>query len=495
MLLTITSTAEPASDLGYLLHKHPARAQSFEMTAGQAHVFYPEATPSRCTAALLLEVDPIALVHSRQGRGGRGGAGADALTLGQYVNDRPYAASSMLAVALGKVFRTAMTGRCDLRPELARTPLPLELHVPALPSTGGAEQVRRFFEPLGWMVDATAVPLDPTVPQWGDSRYVDLRLSGTQLLSQALSHLYVLLPVLEDAKHYWVGDDEVDKLVRAGSGWLAIHPDHDLITRRYLAHQRDLIHSATDRLIEIEDAAPADPDIDATIDGDAGIGVESAVDETPRRPLAQLRRAAVMAALREVGAARVADLGCGEGALLRELLADPAFSQVVGADVSPRALALAERRLHLDRMPDAQRSRLQLLQSSLTYRDERIAGFDAVVLMEVIEHVDVTRLPSLERSVFAHAAPRTVVVTTPNAEHNVRFPDLAHGGRRHSDHRFEWTRAEFAAWADRVADEYGYRVEYRVVGDDDPEVGAPTQMALFTRDATLVRDHVQAVAS
>jgi len=502
MFLTITSTADSASDLGYLLHKHPARAQSFEMTAGRAYVFYPEATASRCTAALLLEVDPIALVRSRQGRGGRGGrggAGADALSLGQYVNDRPYAASSMLAVALGKVFRTAMTGRCDLRPELARTPLPLDLHVPALPSTGGVEQVRRFFEPLGWVVDATPIPLDPTVPGWGDSRYVDLRLTGTQLLSQALSHLYVLLPVLDDAKHYWVGDDEVDKLVRAGSGWLADHPDRDLITRRYLAHQRDLIHTATDRLIEIEDTAPPDPDAGSDLDADLDAG--TAVDEPRRRPLAQLRRAAVMAALREAGAARVADLGCGEGALLRDLLADPAFSQVVGADVSPRALALAERRLHLERMPDTQRARLQLLQSSLTYRDERLAGFDAVVLMEVIEHVDVTRLPSVERTVFAHAAPRSVVVTTPNAEHNVRFPDLAHGGPRHSDHRFEWTRAEFAMWADKVADEYGYRVTYRAIGDDDPEVGAPTQLALFTREATVTREptvagaHVPAVAS
>jgi len=152
----------------------------------------------------------------------------------------------MLAVALGKVFRTAMAGRCDLRPELAPTPLPLELHVPALPSTGGADQVRRFFEPLGWTVDATPIPLDPTVPAWGDSRYVDLRLTGTRLLSQALSHLYVLLPVLDDAKHYWVGDDEVGKLIRPGSGWLADHPERDLITRRYLAHQQDLVHTATD---------------------------------------------------------------------------------------------------------------------------------------------------------------------------------------------------------------------------------------------------------
>jgi 3' terminal RNA ribose 2'-O-methyltransferase Hen1 len=493
MFLTITSTSDSPSDLGYLLHKHPSRAQSFEMTAGQAHVFYPESTSERCTAALLLEVDPIALVRNRGGRKARGGAGApaDAFSLGQYVNDRPYAASSMLAVALGKVFRTAMTGRCDLRPELAASALPLELHVPALPSTGGAEQVRGLFEPLGWTVEATPVPLDPTVPAWGDSRYVDLRLTGIQLLSQALSHLYVLLPVLDDAKHYWVGDDEVDKLVRAGSGWLADHPERDLITRRYLAHQRDLVHSATDRLIELEDATPDDAE-SGSEGGSEGSVNEGSVDEPRRRPLAQLRRATVTSVLRDAGAARVADLGCGEGALLRDLLDDPTFTEVLGADVSPRALALAERRLHLERMPDTQRARLTLMQSSLTYRDDRIAGFDAIVLMEVIEHVDVTRLASVERSVFDHASPRTVVVTTPNAEHNVRYPDLAHGRHRHSDHRFEWTRAEFSAWAERVAAQYGYRVEYRPLGDDDPDVGSPTQLAVFTRSAVPA---VAAVAS
>jgi len=130
--VTGSAAVEPATSLGFLLHKHPGRVQEFDLTVGRAHVFYPEATPQRCTVALLLEVDPVELV-----RGRRFGA-ADGFSLAQYVNDRPYAASSMLAVALGRVFRTAMAGRCDARPELAAAPLPLELHVPALPCQGGA---------------------------------------------------------------------------------------------------------------------------------------------------------------------------------------------------------------------------------------------------------------------------------------------------------------------------------------------------------------------
>jgi 3' terminal RNA ribose 2'-O-methyltransferase Hen1 len=463
--LTISSTAPPATDLGYLLHKHPDRAQQFEMSGGIAHVFYPEATEERCTVALLLELDPVGLVRDRR----RG----DAFALGQYVNDRPYAASSMLAVALGKVFRTALAGRCDARPELVGRPLPLEVALPAVSSGGGARLVRDLFEPLGWDVEAEPTPLDPTVPEWGESRYVDVRLRGEVVLSRALSHLYVLLPVLDGAKHYWISTDEVDKLVRAGGGWLADHPQRELITQRYLKHQRALVATATARLAEVDDLP--------------GEALDNAVDDadSPALPLVALRRQAVVAALRDARAARVVDVGCGEGALLRDLIRDPGFSEVVGVDVSPRALELAERRLGLDRMPDSQRARLRLLQSSLTYRDRRLAGYDAVVLMEVVEHVDPERLPALEGAVFAHARPATVVVTTPNAEHNVRFEGLAAGAMRHPDHRFEWTRAELAAWANGVCERTGYSVRFEPIGEDDPEVGPPTQLAVFTRrDAT-----------
>ena len=177
------------------------------------------------------------------------------------------------------------------------------------------------------------------------------------------------------------------------------------------------------------------------------------------------------------------DLGCGEGALLRELLADPTFTRVVGADVSHRALRRAAERLGLDRMPDSVRARLTLLQSSVTYRDARLAGADAVVLMEVIEHVDLDRLPALERTVFGDARPRTVVVTTPNEEFNVRYPTLHAGTMRHTDHRFEWTRAQGELWAARVCETYGYTYRAGAVGDVDPEVGPPTQLLVFTLGA------------
>ncbi|NAZ81864.1 3' terminal RNA ribose 2'-O-methyltransferase Hen1 [Kineococcus sp. R8] len=487
MILTLTASGlpdgAPADDLGFLLHKHPARVQRFDLPVGAAHVFYPEVSPERCTAALLLEVDPVALARGRA----RTGA-PEAASLGQHVNDRPYAVSSLFAVALSRVFGSAMAGRCASRPELAAAALPLQLRLPAVPCRGGADLLRRLLEPLGWDVGAREVPLDDTLPAWGASRYLDVTLTGTVRLSDALRHLYVLLPVLDDTKHYWVSPDEVDKLVRSGQGWLATHPEKDLVVRRYLAHLRSLTDDALSRLA---DDGPADDgptdDRSAVVLADElsqdGQPDGAAPSDAPVT-LAEQRRVAVLAELRAAGASRVADLGCGEGRLVAALLAEERFTEVVATDVSVRALQALARVLRLDGMPEHRRRRLQVFQSSLTYRDRRLRGLDAAVLVEVVEHVDRPRLQALERVVFAEHAPATVVVTTPNVEHNVRYATLTADGLRHPDHRFEFTRAEFLAWAQEVGGTHGYAVRVGGVGPDDPEVGPPSQLAVFTRTAT-----------
>ncbi|MFB6893380.1 3' terminal RNA ribose 2'-O-methyltransferase Hen1 [Kitasatospora sp. NPDC056327] len=517
MSISTTGTADsPATDLGFLLHKHPGRVQRFSTAHGEAHVFYPEAGDEACTAALLLDVDLIALV--RRGRGKDRGGSPD-FALAQYVNDRPYAASSLLAVALRTVFRTAMKGVCEARPGLAELPRPLRVSLPAVPVGGssgtgdGVAMAVRLFEPLGWRVEASALPLDETFPEWGESRYVRLDLSAEQVrLADALQQLYVLLPAMDGAKHYWVAPDEVDKLLTAGEGWLAGHPERALITRRYLARRWTLTRRAMERL-EIARLAEADDreaeELDNAVDDNAvdDSALDDGVDRTPedehghapvhdaghatgqepaagpapeREPsLAEQRRTAILAALREVRAARVADLGCGQGELIAALLRDTAFTEVLGVDVSARALSAAARKLRLDRMPERVTNRVRLVQGALTYTDARLKGFDAAVLCEVIEHLDLPRLPALEYAVFGAARPSAVVVTTPNAGYNVRWESLPAGHFRHADHRFEWDRAQFRDWAGRVAAAYGYTVEIRPVGPQDAEVGAPTQLALF----------------
>jgi len=467
MLLTITTTHRPATDLGFLLHKNPARAQSFDLSFGRAHVVYPEANDERCTAALILDIDPVGLVRGRRGPAGDGGL------LTQYVNDRPYVASSFLSVALSNVFASAMAGRSKERPLLAETPIPLEAHIAVVPCRSGETLLRRLFEPLGYTVTATQHPLDARTPEWGASRYFTMTLAGVHRLADLLAHVYVLIPVLDDEKHYWVGDDEVDKLLRHGEGWLAAHPERALIARRYLKHRHSLVRDAIARLVA-EDDAPEDDDRAATRDAE---------ENSLERPISlhEQRLELVHAVLRESGATAVLDLGCGEGRLLRRLLEDRQFTRIVGMDVSYRSLEIAAERLKLDRLPPKQRERISLLHGSLVYRDDRLRGFDAAAVVEVIEHLDPPRLAAFERVAFEFARPRVVVLTTPNAEYNVMWPSLPAGQFRHRDHRFEWTRPEFEQWAARVADRFRYTVRFAPVGPAQPAVGSPTQMAVFTR--------------
>ncbi len=469
MLLTITSSASPATDLGFLLHKNPDRVHEKEMPFGMARVCYPEATSERCTAALIVDIDPVQLV-----RGRRGGPQGNGFSLSQYVNDRPYAVSSFMSVAINKVFGTAMTGRSKDRPELAEQTIPLIVRLPVLPCRGGERVLRAMFEPLGYEVKASGIALDDTFPEWGESRYLDVTLSAVARVKDVLEHLFVLLPVLDDDKHYWVGDDEVEKLLRRGGDWLGAHPERELITRRYLRHDRRLTRDALARLIEA-DGSVEDPDEAQQAHDD-----EEAAIEKPVR-LNDQRMEAVVSALRDSGAQRIADLGCGQGTLVRALLKEAWVDRVVGVDVSWRSLETAARRLRLDEMPPRQRARVDLWQGALTYRDRRLRDFDALAVVEVIEHIDPPRLAAFEDAVFGGARPRTAVVTTPNVEYNVLFESMPTDRLRHKDHRFEWTRAEFEAWCAAVADRHDYSVTISGIGATDDTLGSPTQMAVFTR--------------
>jgi len=463
MLLSVTTTRAPATDLGWLLHKHPARTQSFDLTFGKAHIFYPEATEERCSVALLLDVDPVGL--ARRDRAPE--------ILAQYVNDRPYVASSFLSVAISQVLGSALKGICKLKPELVEEPLPLVARLAVVPCRRGGESfLRRLFEPLGYAVTATRHPLDPQFPEWGESPYFTVELSATMRLAELLSHLYVLVPVLDDEKHYWVTNDEVEKLLRHGEGWLAMHPEKEQITARYLKRQGKLVRSA---LAELTAEDGTDPD-EAAADHDlAEERLEAKVS------LHERRLATVMGVLQEAGVKRVLDLGCGEGKLLRLLATDPRFTEVVGLDVSVRSLEIARQRLDRQRLFDGQRERVKLLHGALTYRDARLEGFAAAAVVEVIEHLDPPRLEAFSRVLFGCTRPALVVLTTPNREYNVRFENLPAGKFRHADHRFEWTRAEFANWCAAVCATHGYMVRLSPLGDEDPILGGPSQMAVFTR--------------
>lgn len=540
MLLTITTTQKPATDLGYLLHKNPARVHESELPFGRVVMFYPEAGPERATFAMLLDIDPVALVR---GRGGPGSHSSAKTQLAEhYVSDRAYAASSFLSVAMARTLRSALAGQSKERPELAARALPLSARVLPLPVRGSEGLVERLFVPLGYKVVVEPIGLDETWPEWGASPYVALTLSATCRLADLLSHLYVLIPVLDRKKHYYVDRQEIDKLIANGAGWLSAHPERALIAQRYLHRQPSLAREALARLDEdaADDAAdgggvdvgdlsgglaqgspsplgaegrgegagragasegtPPHPSLlprgekerelsvqsASTAADPAEPGRQSAKDaaeaaiEAPMR-LHDQRLDRVVTVLKEAGARRVVDLGCGSGKLLSRLVDDRFFTDIVGIDASIAALEIAARRLKLERMNERQRARITIAQGALTYRDRRIEGYDAVALVEVVEHLDPDRLASLERVVFEFSRAPVVVVTTPNREYNALFSGMEPGALRHADHRFEWTREELATWAGAVAERFGFTVDIAGIGAADERLGAPSQLAVFTR--------------
>ncbi len=451
-----------AQDLGYLLHKHPANVHERETGAGKAVIFYNEVSDDRTTAVLYLDIDPIALVRGKN----RFSDGP----LAQYVNDRPYVANSFLSVAMSKSFGQSMSGKSKSRQELADRSLPFEARVTPVGASGGIEVIKSLFEPLGYTIEAVSLSGD-------EARGIfDLKLKGNVRLCDLLNHLYVLVPVLDNAKHYWIDKDEIDKLLAKGEGWLADHPAKELIARRALKHRRALANDALGRLAD--DSETAD-DASETVERERKLQPEEALEKPIR--LHDLRLDTVAALLKQRGVSSVLDLGCGEGRLLQRLIKERGLDKLVGVDPSVVSLERAAKKLHLEEAGDAMRERVKLQMGSLTYADRRWHNFDAATLVEVIEHIDPTRLASLALSLFGDAAPGIVVITTPNQEYNKLFEGMEPGSMRHSDHRFEWSREEFQSWCKPVAETHGYSVEFSPLGPLDAEFGAPSQMAVFER--------------
>ncbi len=463
MLLTITYEGENTQELGFLLHKNPERAQQFELSYGKAYVFYPEVSDERTTVALLLDIDPLDLARGKIGSRDGG--------LFDYVNDRPYASTSFLSTAIARVFGTAMNGRCDKRQELADTPLKLTACLSCLRDGGDTALAGELFGPLGYTVETSRTQLDDSFPEWGPSPYINLTIRGTVRLSELLNHIYVLIPVFDRQKHYYTTEEEIQKLLDHGEGWLAGHPCREKITRRYFASRKSYARRALDTLLAEEAEKEEGADKDAAEE-----------EKEARTPLNTQRLEAVKNAVLRSGASRVIDLGCGECRLTALLLNEQQIQKVTACDVSVGVLEKAAQRLHLDRMQPYRKNKLTLMQASLTYRDKRFEGYDCACVVEVIEHIEPMRIPAFERAVFEFAVPKTVILTTPNREYNANYEHMQENTLRHGDHRFEWTRAEFREWTEHICNKFGYSCEIRGIGDEDEKLGTPTQMGVFTKN-------------
>jgi len=299
------------------------------------------------------------------------------------------------------------------------------------------------------------------------SKYFTLQLKHTITIQDLLNHLYVLIPVLDNDKHYFVSEDEIQKLLDKGKSWLSTHPEKEQITKRYLVNLGSLTKKALLKLNENEDFEIENREV--------------SIEEKKRKEtLHQKRLKLVLEQAEKTGAETILDLGCGEGKLLKMLLKKKQFKKIIGMDVSYQELTRAKERLYWDEMSPKQKERITLFQGALTYRDKRLEGYEIATVVEVIEHMDLNRLQAFERVLFEFAKPKYIILTTPNAEYNALFENMEESQMRHNDHRFEWTRGEFEKWANIVAEKYNYKAKFLPIGEVDKKYGAPSQMVIFT---------------
>lgn len=475
MLLTLSALSTPqapASNLSFLLHKHPDKLQSFSLPFGQAHLFYPEYSEHQCTLSLLLDVDPINLSRATNPNPNQ--------HLWPYVNDRPYVCSSFMSTTISRVLGTALSGNCKSFPEYTSTPMHLKVSLHNLPVHSGHthhELISKLFSPLGYHIQTQHTGLlNERFPAWGESPLVDLHLEHSSItLQELLAHIYVLIPVLDNNKHYFVSTQEVSKLLRHGDSWLHTHPEKTWITQRYLKRQTRLAKLALQELQhhkdEDEDNTPQTKDINQ----EPHTTIETTKNLHQRR-LEQVLHTVLSLPSHH----RIVDMGCGEGKLLKLLQNEPAIEHIVGIDVSTTSLQRAQRKLRMDELSYKESQRITLHHGSLLYCDDITTNADVITLVEVIEHIEESLLPFAMYHMLGFAKPNHLIITTPNADYNSLFENLSAGHMRHNDHRFEWSRKTFEAWCLTQADTYNYSVSFEPVGDLHPELGAQTQMAVFS---------------
>lgn len=449
MFLSISVPGPDATDLGFVLQKHPESVFRSEVSFGRVTGFYPRADADGCEFALVVEVDHVERVR---------GVSWDAGSAG-YIDPHPYAASSYLATAIPAALRSALNGKPARGPDeaaaarmagLAARDWDLAVRVCPVPASERA--VAELFGPVGFEVETKALRSGHPMA----SPMLDVVLRGKMPVSRALSALYVLLPVTDGKKHYFYTEQEAEKLLSKGEGWLAVHPRREAIVQRYLGRSRQIAAAASERLGNAPKAGEVQPE---KVPG-------------PWSGSHALRHEAILRILGERGSRRIVDLGCSEGSLLEMICSMPLVEEAVGVDPSLSDLERAGKRCG---------PKGRVLQGSAIYVDSRLRGFDTVVMCEMIEHVDPSRVELVERAVFGTMRPDTVILTTPNRSFNEAF-GLPPGSFRHQDHRFEWTSTECSGWARRVAAQFGYSVEVTGVGGDHPEHGSISTLCVFTKD-------------
>ncbi|WP_310831561.1 3' terminal RNA ribose 2'-O-methyltransferase Hen1 [Paenibacillus pedocola] len=478
MHLIIRATGTGAGMLSHLLAKNPNNLYDRTEKEARVRIVFTVSSEEETEAVIYVTPDPIELVK------GDSSAHND---ITQYINDREFVTSSLFCSYIRPALGTALNGKPKeaYMPWVGK-PLKLELTFGPVASNLPDRTLEELFTALGYEVQLERGDAEYSfaLKTRSSARYI--KLAGEQTLQTALQQLFVLIPALDDYKHYYISDDEVDKIRRYGAGWLEEHPQRSLILKRtlrfagaikqYEAMAAKEKRSTAENSVDSEDVPAA-----VTVSGESAV---TEMQEEPKIRLNDLRYAAIAAAVEELYAkATIVDFGSGEGKLSAKLSSVPGVREIKAVEPSAASQLRAMDRFAklADKpgiiVPDP-------VTGSLFYFDESLRGKDVMILCEVIEHIDEYRLARVMENIFAEYAPKTLIVTTPNKDYNAVY-EMEQEELRHGDHRFEWGRKAFSVWCARWTETFDYTAELTGIGEGSVEFGYPTQMAIFTKGEHL----------
>lgn len=445
MQLTIQASGDNVKAISYLLSKNPSNLYERNHKGHLVRLFYSKFTETELEVTIFVTPDPIELIKNN----------SNSYDITHYINDREFAVSSIFCSFIRSALGTALNGQPkEEHIKWVDHPFPFTFEFGPVVSTLTDEKLMNLFEPIGYEVTINRPEIEYSIPikTKSSARYISIK--GMKTLQEGLRHLFVLIPVIDNYKHYFIDEKEIEKLERYGEGWLEQHPLRDLIYRQALRFKE--IYSL------VENSSKD----------------EKKIEPVKKVRLNELRYEKIVNTVSEMKPRSVVDFGSGEGKLSVQLGFVEGITEILAVEPSESASLKALERFNKVKNKE-KFVNPELLWGSLFYYDERLKDKDVIILCEVIEHIDESRLPKAMDTLLHDYQPGALIITTPNRDYNELYDMEEH--LRHNDHRFEWTRAEFRQWCTERNHGNDYELLFDGIGEEHASQGFPTQMCVFKR--------------
>ncbi|TDL78499.1 3' terminal RNA ribose 2'-O-methyltransferase Hen1 [Peribacillus frigoritolerans] len=445
MQLTIKATGDNVKAISYLLSKNPNNLYERNHKGHLVRLFYSKFEETELEVTIFVTPDPIDLVKNN----------SNSYDITHYINDREFAVSSLFCSFIRSALGTALNGQPkEEYSEWVNYRFSFQFEFGPVVSSLSDKQLKDLFEPIGYEVAISRPDIEYSFEMKDKSSARSICLKGMKTLQNGLRQLFVLIPVIDNYKHYYIDDKEIEKLERYGEGWLEDHPKRDYIYRQSLRF-KEIFSIVENKKTE-----------------------EKKEEKIEKVRLNDLRYEKIIDFVNQMKPRSIVDFGSGEGKLSVRLGFADGVKEIMAVEPSQSATLKAIERF--DKVKNKEKFVVpETIWGSLFYYDERLKGKDVMILCEVIEHIDEFRLPKVLDTILHDYQPNALIITTPNREYNEIYDMEDHF--RHNDHRFEWTRAEFRHWCEERNHRKIYDLQFEGIGEEHDRHGFPTQMCVFVR--------------